>query len=132
MSQSATVARIGGEEFLIILTASGPFDEKIRLTMQRTAETLIIALSQPYDLAGSRYISTASIGAAQFENNNDTVIELLKRADLALSMAKAAGRNTLRFFDPAMQERISMRASLIADLRPALDLSQIFSITSLR
>lgn len=126
VSPSSIVARIGGDEFLVILTASAPFDEQIRRTAQRTAETIITALAQPYNLAGSSYVSTASIGSAQFCNDRDTVIELLKRADLALSMAKAGGRNALHFFDPAMQERISLRASLIADLRPAMESGQIF------
>ena len=125
VAKSATVARIGGDEFLVILTANGRSDEKIRLTAQRTGDALISALSQPYNLGGSSYVSTASIGSAHFDSDHDTVIELLKRADLALSMAKSAGRNSLSFFDPAMQERISLRASLIADLRPALERNQI-------
>ena len=123
---TSTVARIGGDEFLVVLYDPGPSAETLFSTAQRSADALIKALSQPYDLAGNSYLGSASIGSAQFDAQPGTVIDLLKRADLALSKAKAGGRSTVCFFDPVMQERISLRASLIADLRPALERKQIF------
>ena len=49
---------------------------------------------------------------------------MLKQADIAMYQAKKAGRNTLRFFDPQMQETINARATLEADLRKAIDYQQ--------
>jgi hypothetical protein len=54
--------------------------------------------------------STCSMGAGVFDGQANSVEELLKRADLAMYQAKAAGRNTLRFFDPEMQQAVTARA----------------------
>jgi EAL domain-containing protein (putative c-di-GMP-specific phosphodiesterase class I) len=60
------------------------------------------------------------MGVAMFQDADITIEELLKRADLAMYQAKAAGRNTLRFFDPAMQAAATARATVETDLRQAL------------
>jgi EAL domain-containing protein (putative c-di-GMP-specific phosphodiesterase class I) len=87
------------------------------------------ALNQPYlfdlSLVGGdndtrSYHCTASIGIALFRDQSLSVDELMKRADTAMYQAKAAGRNTLRFFDPDMQAVVSARATLNADLRTAI------------
>ncbi|HEY5801196.1 MAG TPA: GGDEF domain-containing phosphodiesterase, partial [Burkholderiaceae bacterium] len=64
--------------------------------------------------------STASIGITLFSGQDNSVGELLKRADLAMYQAKGAGRNTLRFFDPEMQKLVSGRVELENDLRLSL------------
>jgi EAL domain-containing protein (putative c-di-GMP-specific phosphodiesterase class I) len=61
-----------------------------------------------------------SIGIALFRDSSVSGEELLKRADTAMYQAKAAGRNTLRFFDPAMQSAVSKRAAMEVDLRQAI------------
>ena len=126
VTSADTVARIGGDEFLVTLACEALSNNAVRARAQSASDAILAALGRPYNLAGIDYESTASIGVIQFDDDCDTVIDLLKRADLALSMAKNAGRNAVRFFDPVMQERISLRASLIADLRPALEREQIF------
>ena len=60
------------------------------------------------------------MGITLFLGQQETSDELLKRADLAMYQAKAAGRNTLRFFDPAMQAAVATRAELEKDLRQCL------------
>ena len=77
-----------------------------------------------YTLAGSDYHSTASIGVTLLGDHQESIDEPLKRADLAMYQAKAAGRNTLRFFDPQMQAVVSARAALENDLRVAVGIGQ--------
>ena len=85
-----------------------------------SAKKFWLTLNQAYLLAGHVYHSTSSIGVSLFNHHLDSVEELLKRADLAMYEAKAAGRNTLRFFDPDMQAVVKARATLETDLRQAL------------
>src|SRR5690606_24239689 len=76
--------------------------------------------------AGYEAHSTPSIGIALFAGRQADAGELLKRADLAMYQAKAAGRNTLRFFDPMMQAALSARAALESDLRQGMPRNEFF------
>jgi EAL domain-containing protein (putative c-di-GMP-specific phosphodiesterase class I) len=84
----------------------------------------LATLRQPYRFSHFTHHGSASVGVALFNVNQDSVDELLKRADLALYQAKDAGRNTLRFFDPEMQAAINERAELESDLRAGLQENQ--------
>jgi EAL domain-containing protein (putative c-di-GMP-specific phosphodiesterase class I) len=84
------------------------------------AEKILLTLDEVYQLNGYEHHSTASIGITLFCNEDEGIDEPLKRADLAMYQAKAAGRNTLRFFDPQMQAAVTDRATLEAGLREAL------------
>ena len=81
---------------------------------------IITTLGKPYALGDASHHSTPSIGIALFGQQTVSVDELLKHADLAMYQAKAAGRNTQRFFDPDMQAAVSNRSALEADLRRGL------------
>ncbi|KAF0163479.1 MAG: PAS/PAC/Chase sensor-containing diguanylate cyclase/phosphodiesterase [Rhodocyclaceae bacterium] len=127
-----TVARLGGDEFVVILE---DLDAEAVAAMQAESVAVKIqaALTQPYlfdlSLVGGdsdtrSYHCTASIGIALFRDQSLSVEELMKRADTAMYQAKAAGRNTLRFFDPDMQAVVTARATLTADLRAAIRESQ--------
>ncbi|MDD5175951.1 MAG: EAL domain-containing protein [Sterolibacterium sp.] len=119
-----TVARLGGDEFVVMLE---DLSENIREAASQTetvGEKILATLNQAYQLAGHEHHSTPSIGATLFVNHEKTVDELLKRADLAMYQAKAAGRNTLRFFDPEMQAAVTARATLENDLRAGLQENQ--------
>jgi EAL domain-containing protein (putative c-di-GMP-specific phosphodiesterase class I) len=83
-------------------------------------EKILNVLGQTYQLDGHLHHSTPSIGVTLFSNNLESIDELMKRADMAMYQAKAAGRNTLRFFDPEMQAAASNRTALEADLRQAI------------
>ena len=100
--------------------ASIPSCPRRRAQAEAVARKLLIALNQPFELAGQQHYSTPSIGLTLFGQERQSVDELLKRADLAMYEAKAAGRNTHRFFDPGMQQALHARSSLEADLRQAL------------
>ena len=113
-----TVARLGGDEFVVMLEdLSADAAGGRRPQAEAVGEKILAALNQPYQLAGYEHHSTPSIGVTLFADHQTRIDELLKQADLAMYQAKAAGRNTLRFFDPEMQAVVTARAALEADLR---------------
>jgi EAL domain-containing protein (putative c-di-GMP-specific phosphodiesterase class I) len=78
-------------------------------------------LNQPYRLLGNEYRNTPSIGVTLFFGQHHSPDDLLKQADIAMYQAKKSGRNSLRFFDPRMQEAIGVRVSMEKELRAAVD-----------
>ena len=120
-----TVARLGGDEFVILLLRLGKDQREAAGYAQRLGERCRRALNETYDLAGHPYHSTPSIGVAMFADGQHNCDELMKRADLALYSAKAAGRNTVHFFDLQMQSSLSERTSLESGLRQAVAQEQL-------
>jgi diguanylate cyclase (GGDEF)-like protein len=124
--QSDTVARLGGDEFIILLDDLGQDEQEVAKQAISLGNKLITELNQPYLVNGSTHRSTASIGIALFDGGQlENTEEPLKQADLAMYQAKAAGRNTLRFFDPQMQAVVSARAVLENGLREAISQQQL-------
>ena len=115
-----TVARLGGDEFVVMLEDLSDNPHEAATQTETVGEKILATLNQTYRLAGHEHHSTPSIGVTLFSAHQSSVEELLKRADLAMYQAKAAGRNALRFFDPEMQAVVSARASLEADLRQGI------------
>ena len=120
-----TVARLGGDEFVLMLVGLHADVAQAASEAEAIARKVLVMLNQPYVLAGREHNSSPSIGVALFGHGDDTVDELLKRADLAMYRAKIEGRNTLRFFDPQMQAAVLARASLEADLRVGLQRDEL-------
>ena len=130
--QGDTVARLGGDEFVIMLKDLSEDDGQATDQVAAVGAKVLSALKQPYQLGGVQHHSSASVGATLFgtvqgvaaredsADGVDSVDALFKRADLALYQAKATGRNTVCFFDPAMQAAIAARAELEVALREAL------------
>jgi diguanylate cyclase (GGDEF)-like protein/PAS domain S-box-containing protein len=117
---SDTVARHGGDEFVIVLEDLSPRAEEAAAQAELVAEKLVAAFEQPFQLGGYQHHTTPSIGVAQFDRDVSDIDELLKRADLAMYQAKAAGRNAVRFFDVHMQTVINSRVQLEGELRRGL------------
>ena len=116
-----TAARQGGDEFAVMLGALDPHPHMAAVSAEAVAEKVREELSRPVMLAhGQEYYCTASIGVSLFRGQDKTVDNLLKQADIALYKAKEAGRNTIRFFDQAMQTTLDRRARMEAGLRHAL------------
>ena len=91
-----TIARPGGDEFVIVLTEVGHSQDAARV-----AEKIIDTLAVPIPIDGRRIFITTSIGIALYpENDSDDVEELMIKADMAMYAAKEAGRNAYRFFQP--------------------------------
>jgi predicted signal transduction protein with EAL and GGDEF domain len=121
-----TVARLGGDEFLVMLEDLSEDALDAATQAETVGEKIRASLNQPYQLGPCAQHSTASIGITLFGGvAHEGIDEPLKRADLAMYQAKAAGRNTLRFFDPQMQAVVMARAALEVDLRMALEKHQL-------
>ena len=110
-----TVARVGGDEFAIILRDLTEINDAAVLANQ-----VCEAIRAPYDLSGHAVITDTSIGIAIAPDDGRASDELMKNADMALYRAKADGRGTFRFFEPEMDASIKARRELEAALRLAL------------
>ena len=119
-----TVARLGGDEFVVLLEDLSEQAIEAAAQTKDVAEKIIIMLNQPYQLNAHHYHSTPSIGATLFNGHELVTDELLKQADIAMYQSKTEGRNTLRFFDPMMQEAITARVDLEHELRKAIEQNQ--------
>jgi diguanylate cyclase (GGDEF)-like protein/PAS domain S-box-containing protein len=114
------VARLGGDEFVVMLDNLGQTSAEAAIHAEGVGEKILDALKQPYALGGHEYQGSASVGVTLFGDCGGAMDELLKQADLAMYRAKTAGRNAMRFFDPAMQAAVTARVELEKDLRNAL------------
>jgi diguanylate cyclase (GGDEF)-like protein/PAS domain S-box-containing protein len=109
------VARLGGDEFAVIQTAVGDVDDVVEF-VTRIHE----AIRQPCHCLGHQLSTDASIGIALAPRDGTDLDQLIKNADLAMYGAKANGRRTHRFFEPAMDARAKARLTMEQDLRQAL------------
>ena len=115
-----TVARLGGDEFVVVLEQLGSDAAKVTAMVEQVGRKILANLNQVYSLADLEHHSTPSMGVALMSRQVVSVDELLKQADLAMYESKAAGRNTMRFFDPAMQALVAHRTRVDHDLRRGL------------
>jgi diguanylate cyclase (GGDEF)-like protein/PAS domain S-box-containing protein len=119
-----TVSRQGGDEFVVILDKLSEQPAEAAKETKIIADKILTALRQSYQLANHTYLTSVSIGATLFNTQEIVIDDLLKQADLAMYEAKAAGRNTFRFFNPHMQESINAHAKLVDNLHVALEQQQ--------
>jgi diguanylate cyclase (GGDEF)-like protein len=110
------VARIGGDEFAVLQAVTG--DQ--RQCADDLASSLLRAIGEPFSLDGHQMIVETSIGIAQALADGNEADQVVKNADLALYRAKADGRNTYRFFEPAMESEARRRYDIEVDLRAAI------------
>ncbi len=111
-----TVARLGGDEFAIVL-------ENVSLAQDIEFITgkILEQLGAPVDIRGQEVTCTASIGVSLFPKDGDTIDQLLKSADIAMSRAKAQGKNRAQFYLKAMTDNAVNYLLLENDLRKAID-----------
>lgn len=115
-----TVARLGGDEFVVILEELGADAVGAATQAELISEQILAALNRPCDLGGYQHIGTASIGVTLLDSEIGSIEEVLKRADMAMYRAKAAGRNAIRFYDPEMQTTIAAKMVLETGLRESI------------
>ena len=118
--ETDTVARLGGDEFVVMVQHLDGDVAQATARVEQVGRKVLETLNRVYLLGALEHHSTPSIGVAMFSEQHQSVDELLKQADLAMYEAKAAGRNTMRFFDPAMQQLVAQRTAVEAELRQAL------------
>jgi diguanylate cyclase (GGDEF)-like protein len=119
-----TVARLGSDEFVLLLGDLGQKVKESAAIVEGTGEKVLTALNLPFQLGRVAHMTSASIGLTLFKGDAGTAEETLKQADLAMYQCKESGRNAWRFFDPEMEATVRKRAALEADLRRALAADQ--------
>ncbi len=112
---SDTVARMGGDEFTVVLSELSGAER-----LERILQKILGALSAAFQLGDEQVFISASIGITMYPADATEVESLFKNADQALYVAKGAGRNRFSFFTSALQEAAQTRVRLANDLRAAL------------
>jgi diguanylate cyclase (GGDEF)-like protein/PAS domain S-box-containing protein len=117
---SDTLARMGGDEFVVLLEDSASSEESALMHAKQVTENILAAFHHPFEVADSEYHTTASVGVTAFNGEAVTATEVLKHADLALYEAKAAGRNNACFFEKEIEAYVNEQATLKTALRHAV------------
>ncbi len=117
-----TVARVGDDDFAIVVEAIGTDHIAAIAHAEKIAEQLYQTANTPYDLglASGPYRGTLSIGITLFQGRQSAADKVLKQAEVALARAKQDGRNAIRFFSETMQAVTDARAELELKLRAAI------------
>lgn len=110
-----TMARMGGDEFAILLANPGHTEE-----LDEICNRILDAVHQPFDILGNQTSIGVSIGLALSPKHGTDRIELMRKADIALYQAKADGRNCFRYFTATLDETARLRSELEVGLRTAL------------
>jgi diguanylate cyclase (GGDEF)-like protein/PAS domain S-box-containing protein len=115
---SDIVARVGGDEFVVLLSAL--VADPVEATHQATlvGKEILARLAKPYKLDGFIFNCSASIGISLF-SHADLEADVLQQADMAMYQAKRTGRNSLCIFDPAMKDAVSAYSNLEQELGQA-------------
>ncbi|MHC1758139.1 MAG: EAL domain-containing protein [Negativicutes bacterium] len=119
-SSEAFVARMGGDEFIVILAGERRRD---RVALQ--ANRLVNLLQREYALCDQSFHMSASVGVTLYPDDADSVEEILKSADSAMYAAKAAGRNCWRFYEPFMRDEAYEKMVMTNSLRHALERGEL-------
>ncbi|WP_028101476.1 putative bifunctional diguanylate cyclase/phosphodiesterase [Pseudoduganella violaceinigra] len=118
--KSDTVARIGGDEFVVLLAHLAPDLAAAGAAAQGVAEKIRQALGQEAEIDGQRYGCSASIGVTLLPRYGRHADDLLREADTAMYRAKHAGRDGVAFFEAAMQAEVERRLTLERELAQAI------------
>lgn len=117
MREGDTVSRLGGDEFILILSDITQVQEVITIA----SKILDVLANEPFDLAGHELYITPSIGISVYPNDGEDIETLVKNADMAMYRAKERGRNNYQLHTPAMNTAANERLTLENNLRRAID-----------
>ncbi|MDO8350382.1 MAG: EAL domain-containing protein [Gallionella sp.] len=120
-----TVARYGGDEFVVLIDALSDDSDAVTRRVSLVAEKIRAALELPYKLKGHEHHSSPSIGISLYRGQEESPERLIEHADMAMYQVKKSGRNGVRFFDPVMQHDMATHDTLVNDLHHALALHQL-------
>jgi diguanylate cyclase (GGDEF)-like protein/PAS domain S-box-containing protein len=120
-----TVARIGGDEFVVLLPRIGHDHDSARAAALAQAERLRDALSSAVEVDGNRYNASASLGVTLLPHPGQSADDLLREADTAMYHAKARGRNGVALFEATMRAEVEQRLTLERDLAGAIERGEL-------
>ena len=121
VGDAGMLARIGGDEFVVVMRG-----DHVEEAATRLAEAVEQTLREPFDLQGSAFVLHASIGIALHTIADESEIDLLKKADLAMYSAKDAGKGCYAFYSPVLAHRADHLMKWEQQLRVALAEGQLF------
>ncbi|WP_091344176.1 sensor domain-containing phosphodiesterase [Alkalimonas amylolytica] len=119
LRDSDVMARTGGDEFAVVLSDLGSTSQDAAMHARKLADQLLSSINCPIPLNEHRYQASVSVGISLFHGDKTPVDELLKQVEMAMYRAKAAGRNSVEFFDTRMQILAEQRGQLAQDLHQA-------------
>lgn len=120
-----TLARFGGDEFVILLDNLGRSEADVPGFARHVAEKVRQALTVPFRFLEHEFMLSASIGVTLFHGSETSIYQILREADTALYRAKESGRNCVHFFEPSMQDAVESRFDLENELRHAVSREQL-------
>ena len=120
LREGDTLARIGGDEFVVLLEGLSFDGEETALQSEQFALSVKHSINQPYMLLGYEHTCSPSIGVVLFHGHDKSKETLLKQADIAMYHAKKLGRNRVCQYDPAMQESVEHKTLMESELKTAL------------
>ncbi len=120
MRDEDTAARLGGDEFIILLSEVGDGPDEAMDNVMNLAEKILHLFDMPFYIDGHEINISVSIGIALFPLAEASTDQLLQKSDVAMYEAKKSGRNTIRIFQPEMQQTIDIRIATEQGLRRAL------------
>jgi diguanylate cyclase (GGDEF)-like protein/PAS domain S-box-containing protein len=126
--EGETIARIGGDEFVILLPDIAPNIELTEQLAEEHAEKVRLAITEPFYIHGHEYHISVSTGISLFPEANQNSADILKRADTAMYRAKQEGRNSVCFFEEEMQISADSRLTIEKDLRHAVRKDELFLV----
>jgi diguanylate cyclase (GGDEF)-like protein/PAS domain S-box-containing protein len=121
-----TVARIGGDEFVVLLSGLGADGAAATGAALAMADRVRCAITETFHIEGQTYSSSASIGVAMAPKPGQTAHDLLREADTAMYRAKVEGRNRIQIFEATMRAEVERRLTLERDLAAALSNGELF------
>lgn len=116
LRETDTVARIGGDEFIILVANTGNRDDVVALT-----DKIMSSLALPFYLRDHELFVTTSLGACMYPDDDTDTESMMKKADIAMYHAKALGRNNFQFYDMQMDQNASRRFVISNSLRKGLE-----------
>ncbi|WP_432696127.1 EAL domain-containing protein [Marinobacterium sp. YM272] len=116
-----TLARFGGDEFVLVVEGLEWDQESAREQVEQLASDLRNLIKVPFHYDDHVFEPTASIGAALFSDASEYPGDLIKWAELAMYQAKVSGRNSSCFYEPSMQAEVHSRARLETGIRQGLE-----------
>lgn len=119
------IARIGGDQFAILLYDIGITQDKALYSAEKFARTLQGQMLRSFSISGNEVVISTSIGLCIFDSKKNNVDAILKQSDIALHQTKQTGKNTIGFFESALQDKVDRRNLLTQQLSMALENNEL-------
>ncbi|BAO44740.1 sensor domain-containing protein [Thiolapillus brandeum] len=122
--ESDTVARMGGDEFIVLLSDFSSEEEMLKTT-SIMADEFVRVISRPFHIESMEFYVSVSIGITAFPQDGSNIDYLIRNADIAMYHAKDKGRNRYEYYHARMNEIAEKRSRMESELRVAVDKDQL-------